>query len=147
MQAIRHLRRWKYGGRPVGRGLSRVVVLFSIILPPFHPHAAILGHFVPSGIEYRAQFETQLDGVSGKHLVIVCYSPAHDVLAEWVYNRADIDDANVVWAREIPDVDPMPLLNYFRERHVWLVEPDASPPRMAPYSASANPCLGSNHMQ
>jgi hypothetical protein len=143
-QAIRHLRRWKYRRRPVGIGLSRVVVLFSIILSPFHPHAAMLGHSLPSGIEYRAQFETQLNSLPGEHLVIVCYSPAHDVLAEWVYNRADIAHAKVVWAREIPGVDPMPLLDYFRERHVWLVEPDASPPRMSPYSAKL--CPDSNHM-
>lgn len=139
VQAIRHLRRWKYGGRPVGIGLTRVIVLFAVILVPFHPHAATLGHIVPSGIEYRAQFETQLDGTPGNHLVIVRYSPEHDVLVEWVYNRADIDRAKIVWAREIPGVDLSPLLNYFSGRNIWLVEPDASPPRITHYLE--NPCL------
>jgi hypothetical protein len=63
----------------------------------------------------------------------VRYSQSHNVLTEWVYNRADIDQAKIIWAREIPGVDLGPLLNYFRGRHVWLVEPDTSPPHIAPY--------------
>jgi hypothetical protein len=132
-QAIRHMRHWRHGERPVGIGLSRVVVLAALFLAPFHPHAEALGHPVPSGIEYRALFEKQLTAAPGEYLLIVRYSPKHDVLQEWVYNRADIDHAKVIWAREIPGMDIHPLLNYFRGRQVWLVEPDATPPRLTPY--------------
>jgi hypothetical protein len=137
IQTIRHLRRWQYRGRPVGIGLSRVVVLFAILLAPLHPRAESLGRPTPSPIEYRAKFESQLNSMPGKHLAIVRYSPNHNVLQEWVYNRADIDQAKVVWAREIPGTDIRPLLNYFRGRHVWLIEPDATPPRMTPYPKAA----------
>jgi hypothetical protein len=139
VQSLRHLRRWEYKGQPVGIGLSRAVALFAVVLSPFHPHAVALGHVTPSGIEYRAKFEAKLTSTADKHLVIVRYFPTHDVLAEWVYNRADIDDAKVVWAREIPGVDTCPLLNYFRDRKVWLVEPDTSPPHITPYSESTCP--------
>ena len=132
-QATRHLRRWEYRERLVGVGLSRSVVLFALLFAPFHSLGVRLGHPAPSGIEYRPRIQAQLNSTPGEHLLIVRYSPNHDVLQEWVYNSADIDHAKIVWAREIPGVDIDPLLKYFRERHVWLVEPDAVPPRITPY--------------
>jgi hypothetical protein len=87
----------------------------------------------PEGIEFRAQFESQLNASPGEHLLIVRYAPEHNSDREWVYNAADIDRAKIVWAREIPGMDIHPLLDYFRERRVWLVEPDAVPPRLTPY--------------
>jgi len=45
---------------------------------------------------------------------------------EWVYNSADVDHAKTVWAREIPGVDLQPLLEYFRNRKVWTVDPDSA---------------------
>src|SRR5208283_4371059 len=133
VQGLRHLRRWKYSGKPVGIGLTRVVVLFALLLAPFHPHAATIGNVAISGIEYRARFQAQLEATAGKQLVVVRYSPEHDVLAEWVYNKADIDNAKVIWVRELPGTDITPVLNYFSGRRVWLVEPDTSPPSLAPY--------------
>ena len=133
-QMIRHLRVWRLGGRPVGIALSRVIVLSSIFLAPFHPHATTFRDPANSGMEYRAQFQTQLNSTPGEHLVIVRYLPEHYALEEWVYNGADIDHAKVVWAREIPGMDIRPLLDYFSGRRVWLAEPDADPPRIGPYS-------------
>ena len=134
VQGMRHLRQWEYRGRPVGIALSRVIVLFAALLAPFHPHSQMIGNPRPEGIEFRAVFETQLERLPGKHLVIVRYSATHSVLQEWVYNRADVDAAKIVWAREIPGKESKPLLDYFRERHVWLVEPDVTPPRLSSYS-------------
>jgi len=65
--------------------------------------------------------------------VIVRYAPGYPK-TEWVYNGADIDHEKVVWAREIPGQNMQPLLSYFKDRNVWLAEPDASPPRLSPFS-------------
>lgn len=136
VQVMRHLRRWRIGNRPAGVGLSRVIVLFAIFLAPFHPHAEPIGHPAPQDIEYRALFENQLEKLSGEHLVVVRYSPDHNVLAEWVYNKANLDHAKVVWARDIPGVDLQPLLDHFQGRHAWIVEPDANPPTMKPFGTT-----------
>ena len=137
LQGMRHIRLWRAGGRSVGIGISRAVVLCAAIFAPFIQQGAQSRFEKPDKIAYRVQFTEQLDAMPGKHLVVVRYSPQHSVLREWVYNDADIDDSKVAWAREIPGVDMQPLFDYFRERKVWLVEPDSTPPRLIPYVAAA----------
>jgi hypothetical protein len=73
---------------------------------------------------FRRPIERQLDAVPGEHLVLVRYGECHDSGEEYVFNDADIDRARIVWAREIPGQSLAPLLNYFRNRDVWVFEPD-----------------------
>jgi hypothetical protein len=68
---------------------------------------------------------------AGAHnLVLVRYAAAHDVLTEWVYNRADIDGSAIVWAHDMGEDANRELLQYYSERKAWLLEPDMSPPRL-----------------
>ena len=129
-QGMRHLRKWRLGARPIGIGLTRALIVLAIALTPFHQSSA---YNYPSMVR-RAEIERHLATTPGQHLVIVRYSPQHDPLQEWVYNRADIDHANVVWAREIPGIQIGPLLTYFHGRRVWLLEADASEVVVVPYS-------------
>jgi len=133
VQAVRHLRQWTWGRRPIGIGLSRAIVLAAIVNVAILTSATARHPSVQPWIFSRAQMIAQLNKLPGYHLVIVRYSPQHPPYAEWVYNRADIDHAKIVWAREIPGVNIQPLLDYFHGRTVWLVEADASPPRLSPY--------------
>ena len=130
IQGMRHMRRWHWRTRRVGIGLSRAVVLCAVILAPFH---WAYTNLLPQ-LRYRAIFSERLGALPGDHLAIVRYSSDHEPHSEWVYNRADIDDAKIVWAREIPGVSMQPLLNYFRGRDVWLVTADTSPPQLSHYS-------------
>jgi hypothetical protein len=140
VQALRYLRRWEFAGRPVGIGLSRVIVSFTLAMIPIHAIEAIRNpqslSLFETRMPNRATIAAQLEAMPGHQLVIVRYSDDHDPNEEWVYNRADVDDARVVWAREIPDLDIHPLLEYYRGRTVWVVEPDATPPRLYPYTAN-----------
>jgi hypothetical protein len=87
------------------------------------------GHKSPAWSLDRARIVRQLQATPGKHLVLVEYAPSHHPLQEWVYNAADIDHSRIVWARVIPGRDLTPLLTYFKDRQVWILHPDDSPPR------------------
>jgi hypothetical protein len=83
---------------------------------------------------FRRPVEQRLAALHGQHLVVVRYAKNHNSGEEYVYNGADIDRARTVWAREIPGVDVTPLLAYFRNRDVWLFEPDEDNGTVSPYS-------------
>jgi len=86
------------------------------------------------GLE-RARLLARLELLPGQHLVIVRYRPEHDPRAqlEWVYNAADIDRAKVIWAREMGDTEDARLLQYYRNRRIWLIEPDRQPVQLQSY--------------
>jgi hypothetical protein len=57
-----------------------------------------------------------------------------------VYNEAEIDGAKVVWAREMDGTQNRKLLEYFKDRHVWLVEvgKDHSYPELTSYPVGSS---------
>jgi hypothetical protein len=129
--------------------LTCLFVLVSIVgLQQIGPKAAgvivflCLAHFafwyVTSFFERHAPDRHQdvrqkLAQMAGKQLVLVRYWPQHIFQDEWVYNEADIDRANVVWARDLGTSEDRRLLQYYPDRTVWLLEPDAMPPRLTRY--------------
>ena len=70
----------------------------------------------------RARYGDQLREAGGQHLVLVRYPRTHHRGYEWITNAADIDNAPVVWARELGPAEDEKLLDYFRNRRVWRVE-------------------------
>ena len=86
----------------------------------------------------RAPILAQLQAHSGPQLAIVRYAPAHNMHAEWVYNSHDIDSSKVVWVRDMGEAQNQELIRYFKDRQVWLVEPDETPVRLTPYSELGN---------
>ena len=146
VQMFRHLRRWKYHGDAVGIGLTRAVVLLTVAAIPMSVYQAVINPETSYGLGtgganwQRTEIAAQLNSMDGQHLVIVRYSQTHhNIHQEWVYNAADIDRARIVWAREIPGIDIQPLLDYYKNRKVWLIEPDVYPVPLTPYSAASVP--------
>jgi len=84
--------------------------------------------------ERRTVINNQLAQAPGRQLVFVRYWPRHIFQDEWVYNAADIDGARVVWARDLGPAENDKLRRYYPDRTVWLLEPDARPPRLTPYA-------------
>jgi hypothetical protein len=91
----------------------------------------------PRGNRQRARVIQQLQRLPGQQLVIVNYGPRHNLDHDWVYNKADIDSAKVVWARDMGNDANKELLNYFRDRETWRLNADDSPPQLKSYKAPA----------
>lgn len=86
------------------------------------------------GLERQA-VERRLHAMGGRHLVIVHYQPGHDPLKEYVFNAADIDGSEIVWAQDMGEPRNAELRHYFRTRRAWRLEPDLRPPQLTPYPA------------
>ena len=121
LQALRYLRLWRWRGQPVGRLL--VWTLVAIAVASFALAFAQRMQLKAIGWQYeRAHILKELQADGRRHLVIVRYGPKHQGNNEWVYNEADIDGAEVVWAREMDLLQTRGLLEYFKDRQVWLAE-------------------------
>jgi hypothetical protein len=138
IQCMRHLRLWRRDTR-TGASLVRAVVIVGFAVVVLRV-AAVAAHVQieptwPRGNLERASLLHRLENSSARHLVIVVYGRNHDLNDEWVYNGADIDSAPVVWARDMGNEKNQELLEYFRDRQVWRLFADESPPRLESYQA------------
>jgi hypothetical protein len=100
----------------------------SIVIISFFVHAGL--HVMEEPAPWaadRTRFETQLTNSPGEDLVIVTYSAEHSPHDEWVYNRAEIDGAPVVWARDLGTTANAQLITYFDQRKVWILQADVLP--------------------
>jgi hypothetical protein len=128
--------RWR-GGRP---GAACAAVLLGVAFSAAALRGAVEIHYYVNpeasrlhvGRE-RNKLANQLIARGGRHVILVRYSPAHNVMQEWVYNGADIDSAPVVWARDRGASQNQRIVAYFQGRAVWLFEPDANPPSLRLY--------------
>jgi hypothetical protein len=141
VQGMRHLSHWSPGQHPIGQALVRaipvlacVMILLRLTATTFH---AQIEPAWPRGDLQRAAIAEQLRRLPGRQLVLVSYAMGHNFHHEWVYNDANIDAAKVAWARDMGNAANQELLAYFKDRHAWRVNGDASPPRLEPYEAPA----------
>ena len=153
LQSLRRLWSWRPAGKAVGRALGILLIglllgelcnnLFGLIHNGEAAFTATRGRDVitQSFTQLGSHFESArrpimqvLEKQPGRQLVLVRYAPQHDFLfEEWVYNRANIDASTIVWAREMGPEQDRPFVEYFRDRQIWLLEPDLSPPKLSPY--------------
>lgn len=140
LQGLRHLRVWRWRGRPLGQSIVWALVLVALASFP----GALVQHVWAKQRDWdfvRQLIVTQLKQDGRRHLVIVRYGPLHSPHHEWVYNAADIDGAQIVWAREMNAVEDRRLLEYFEDRQVWLLEVDQEhiPLHLMPYPLEPRP--------
>ena len=65
--------------------------------------------------------------------MLVRYGERHNPHLEWVQNEADLEEARVVWAREMDRARTAALLREFPERRPWLLHADRRPQVPIPY--------------
>jgi hypothetical protein len=136
VQSMRHACALHTGGWPLGRWLVRTAILLLVV-----DTVALVAHrqcdpqhWTCQGDPSRAEIQTKLSHTPGKHLILVRYEPDnHNIHDEWVYNGAEIDTAKVLWARELDEKQNAALLAYFKDRQIWLVEPDSDNTELVPY--------------
>jgi hypothetical protein len=138
VQAIRHLRTMHVGPRPVGLALSRAIVLLLVLDAGINTFRGICDPLLwpCQGDPSRTSIAEKLQHIPGKHLIMVRYdSNDHNIHDEWVYNGAEIDNAKVLWARELAPQQNAKLFAYFKDRKIWLVTPDTDNTYLEPYTA------------
>ena len=144
LQGTRHLRVWRWYGQPTGLLLCRLVPVICATMVVVSICGILLGAHIPfryavrdsqviAGTE-RAQILAQLERREGKQLMIVRYKPGHDAALQWISNEPDIDAAKIVCADDMGSAENEELIRYFKDRQVWLVEPDENPARLSPYA-------------
>jgi hypothetical protein len=135
-QSVRHLRTMKWNARPVGVALSRALVVLLVLSTGVNivRRSCDPLWWTCTGDPSRVAVIKQLLDTPGKHLIVVRYSDDHNIHDEWVYNGADIDGSKVIWARELDSEQNGKLFAYFKDRHIWLVEPDTDNTEIKPYT-------------
>jgi len=124
---------WTPGGRPIGPLL--VMALCGVAFAAGARETAVqalLAKHPPNTLGLRPVVIDRLRQMGGKHLVIVHYTPKHSVHEEWVYNAADIDGSDIVWAQDMGDRN-RELFDYYRDRKAWVIQPDIDPLAVQPY--------------
>ena len=128
VQCMRHLRQWRWRGQAIGYGLARAIPLVCAAMIVFRVSAVAAGirnePLGSRGISPRSVVQHELEAMPGRQLVIVHYGPKHIPHEDWVYNRADIDGAKIVWARDMGEDGNRELLAFFKDRRAWRVLPE-----------------------
>jgi hypothetical protein len=137
VQCMRHLRTWRWRGKPAGLFLARgsVILCAVSVLATARDVAA---QFPDVWWAQRQQIVDQLHREGGRHLIVIRYAP-HIANApsfnyrDWTRNGADLDGAEILWARDMDPNHNAKLLEYFRDRRAWLLDVDAKGIKLLPY--------------
>jgi hypothetical protein len=145
---------WIWNGRQTdtGKGLVRTLVLACATLLASKISAGTL-KIPPTWLDSpgngslqmteRSRILSSFQNSPVKELIIVRYSSDHDPTDEWVYNEANIESAKLVWARELDPSSNGQLVEHFKDRQIWLLQPDQVPPKLEKYPANDSPAVTS----
>lgn len=105
---------------PTGRRLAILIILLFLPFQLIDKDSPHRGHFART----RASVLERLLRQEGRDLVIVKYGAGHAFYNEWVHNKAQIDAAEVVWARDMGS-NNQELIDYYGDRAIWYLTVDA----------------------
>lgn len=115
---------WRWNGVALSRGLAfaEVAIALSLFWKVWL-YASVPPTPLDTSVE-RPRIEGILEREPGRQLCLVRYSAGHVPREEWVFNQADLADADIVWARSLTPESDEKLIESFPNRRVWLLQPD-----------------------
>ncbi len=145
IECLRRMRASNEAGLFLSRALPAICLLSLLVpmagrlLEPLVPHSLggakrLWQSEFAHDIE-REAFTPRFEQEPGRQLVLVKYRPYKGQKTyEWIYNRADIANAKIIWARYGEDpASNEQLVRLFPGRKLWLAQPDTTPPRVTPF--------------
>ncbi len=135
MSCMRTLSAVRLRGRRAGRSAMLGIALG--IMGLGLAQAATRGADPQAWFRQRPRILRALEADEHRHLVFVRYGPDHSVHDEWIYNAADIDAAEVVWARDLGPERNRRLVEHFGDRKAWFLfaEEGEGEARLAAYES------------
>lgn len=128
-QGLRRMQTWSWSGSRRGMILTHGLVAGSLLITALYTLTEWLPRPVPQEMAWslrRANMEERLTQTAQADLVFVRYPRVEETglhWEEWVYNRAALDHAPVVWARDLGPDKNLDLARYFSDRQCWLLDP------------------------
>ncbi|HEX5412290.1 MAG TPA: hypothetical protein VFZ27_10555, partial [Terriglobia bacterium] len=136
--AMKRVRSLRFGGKPFGMFVVRAIPAICLLLLITVAGVRTLGwsgslaapddgmltwcSTMRTNTE-RASMLAKLRRYPSRQLVIVRHKDIHsNGFFEWVYNRADLPAAKVIWAHDMGPEKNQELIDYFKGRQVWLVD-------------------------
>jgi hypothetical protein len=129
------------GPRP-RRALVVAAMLLLVVLPLVRHVYFLHEDLTHSGDPFdfapiRSGLEQSLTLSGERCVVFVRYAPTHSQFDEWIYNKADIDQAPVIWARDLGQAQNNLVMAYYgKSRHYWLLDADQPVRRLKDYDDS-----------
>jgi hypothetical protein len=114
----------------------RSIVNTIVVLILMHPFIGLAAHIKRDKADFTSIKKSHIERLSqneNKDLIIVHYEPEHKSNNEFVYNEPDIENADVIWARDLGEKKNKELIKYFNKRNIWYFFPDQDLTKLEKY--------------
>jgi hypothetical protein len=71
---------------------------------------------------FKYEFEELIEQLPGKYIAIVSYDDAYDFHDEIVFNKANIENAKLVWAHDLGEEKNRSLVQYYYDRKILRIK-------------------------
>lgn len=85
---------------------------------------------------FKDEMEKVVEGLPDRYIAIVSYAPNYDFHDEIIFNKADIENAKMVWAHDLGAEKNKSLLGYYNNRKVLHVKIDGGGIEIEPVNSN-----------
>jgi hypothetical protein len=135
IQSMRQLRLWRRHGKRTGLFLARASIMLCAV-SVVHSWRTAASQYPDRWWDQREQVMREIRAAGGRHLILVRYAKNFSTepgYRDWVRNLADLDTAEIVWAREMGNESDGKLVKYYEDRHRWRLDVAPAGVQLRPY--------------